>query len=72
MENLKSFPAALGTWGKSTGGPSKRACCKAFAGEAGILLARGGTRAGPHSTWNFTVISVRKKVICLFSIIGSG
>ena len=72
MENFKSFPVALATWGKSTGGPSKRAFCKAFVGEAGILLARGGTPAGPHSTWNFTVISVRKKVICLFSIIGSG
>jgi hypothetical protein len=51
--------------------PSKRACFEVFACEAGILLARGGTQKGPHSTSNFTAISLRKKVICLTFYIGS-
>src|ERR1700674_4757124 len=72
--NFLRWPPSILTHGKLQkfpGGPSKRACLKVFAGEAGILLAREGACVGPHSTWNFTVISVRKKVICLFSIIGS-
>ena len=51
--------------GKSTGVLRMQARFEVFAREAGILLARVGTQTEPRSTLNFTVISRRKKVICL-------
>jgi hypothetical protein len=70
MENFKSFPAAHTTLGKSADVPGVRPCFEVFEGKAGILLARGGRPTQPYSTENFTDISLRKKVIYLFSHFG--
>jgi hypothetical protein len=50
-------------FGQSNGVPGKRASFEVFACEAGNLLAWAGAQTGPHSTCNFTVILLWKKVI---------